>query len=153
MESKKKRIWQISLTSLTFFLTVILPIIGFFQFEILNELFSDVYKLTYKLVFIQTLVIGVVLTVLRFSLYQFPLYSIKRGFLNLVNSLLLLVFFGISAQIASIEVSTENFRIHFNLAGVFLFLIIIWSLFLIKNFYDLYDFRKNHTYYKRISRN
>jgi len=57
------------------------------------------------------------------------------------------------AQLGIIDISIENFSLNLNLMGVFIVLIIVWSLFIIKHLYDLYDFKKNRTYYDNLLRN
>ncbi len=42
-------------------------------------------------------------------------------------------------------------EITLNLSGVFLVSIIIWSLFVIKNTYDLIDYKINENYYKKAN--
>lgn len=141
-----------ALTSLTFILTIILPIFGYFQFNISNEKYLENFQERYNLVFIGTIIIGVILTCLRFYMYRFSQYTIKRGFLNLLNSIFFVLFLSITAQLGKINIKMENFTLDLNLIGVFVFLIIVWSLFIIKNLYDLYDFKKNQIYYETLVR-
>ena len=141
-----------ALTSLTFILTIILPIFGYFQFNISNEKYLENFQERYNLVFIGTIIIGVILTCLRFYTYRFSQYTIKRGFLNLLNSIFFVLFLSITAQLGKINIKMENFTLDLNLIGVFVFLIIVWSLFIIKNLYDLYDFKKNRIYYETLVR-
>ncbi len=148
----KNNIIQIVLTSLTFILTIILPIFGYFQFNISNEKYLENFQERYNLVFIGTIISGVILTFLRFYMYRFSQYTIKRGFLNLLNSIFFVLFLSITAQLGKINIKMENFNLDLNLIGVFVFLIIVWSLFIIKNLYDLYDFKKNRIYYETLVR-
>ncbi len=52
----------------------------------------------------------------------------------------------------TIEINVENSSINLDLIGVFTVLIAVWSLFILKNLYDLYDFRKNRIYYENLLR-
>ena len=149
----KNNIIQIFLTSLTFILTIILPIFGYFQFNISTEKYLENFRVRYHLVFIGTIIIGVILTCLRFYMYHFSEFTVKRGLLNLLNSIFFVLFLSITAQLAKININMENFSLNLNLTGVFVFLIIVWSLFIIKNLYDLYDFKKNRIYYENLVRN
>lgn len=160
----KKVILQISLTVITFIITILLPIVGYFQFSRIltdNSLCSQCptyqmdlenLQVRYNFIFITLILIGVILTILRYSIYKFPQYSIKQGFLNLLNSIFFVLFLSIIAQLGIINISLEGFSLSLNLTGVFLLIIAVWSLFIIKNVFDLYDFKKNRIYYENLLR-
>ena len=158
----KKVIIQISLTVITFIITILLPIVSYFQFNrILTDtsLFSQCQmdleniQVRYNFIFIFLTIFGIVLTILRYSIYKFPQYSIKRGFLNLLNSIFFVFFLSIIAQLGIINVSLEDFSLRLNLTGVFLLIIAVWSLFIIKHVFDFYDFKKNRIHYENLLRN
>ena len=149
----KSKILQFSLTGLTFIVTIFLPIIGYSQFITFNNEGLEAFQAKYNLVFIETIIVGAVLTGIRFYIYQLSQYSIKRGFLNLLNSICFIIFLTITAQIGDVDIAIEGFSLNLNLSGVFLIIIAVWSLFIIKNMVDLYDFKKNRIYYENLLRN
>ena len=151
---KKTEIVQISLSILTFVLTVLLPIIGYFQFKIAmpSDTYLSEFQENYDIVFIGTVMIGVLLTGLRYYLYKFPQYSLRRGIISLLNSILIMIFLIITSQIGNLDIKIENSSLYLNLTGVFILLIGIWSLFIFKNIYDLVDFKLNQNYYKTFAR-
>ena len=156
LKLKKKAQWQIFLTVSTFIITVILPISGYFQFDsILSRTIGNLGKLKvkYNYVFITLTVIGSILTIVRYSMYNVPQYSIKQGSLNLANSIFFIVFLSTMAQLGNINITMENFSLNLNLIGVFVVLIMVWSLFIIKNLCDLLDFKRNQSYYEKLLRN
>ena len=148
----KNNILQITLTSLTFILTILLPIVGYFQFNISAEEYFEHFRVRYNLVFIGTITIGIILTCLRFFMYRFSQFTVKRGILNLLNSIFFIIFLTITAQLGFVEISLEDSSFSLDLTGVFVVLIIVWSLFIIKYLYDLYDFIKNRIYYENLLR-
>jgi len=149
----KNNIMQIVLTSLTFILTIVLPILGYSQLSMSNEKYLEDFRVRYNLVFIGTIIIGVILTCLRFYIYRFSEFTVKRGLLSSLNSIFFVLFLSITTQLGKINISMENFSLNLNLIGVFVFLIIVWSLFIVKNLFDLYDFKKNRIYYENLARN
>ena len=145
---------QISLTIFTFIITVVLPIIGYIQFKIIvpNDLYLSKLKQSYDIIFIGTISIGVLLTVSRYYLYSFPQYSLKRAIVNLLNSLLVLVFLSLTSQIGKLDLTLKNSNLYLDLTGVFLLLIAVGALYLVKNLYDLIDFKLNQDYYTTLFR-
>ncbi|MHA2474230.1 MAG: hypothetical protein ACXAES_13470 [Promethearchaeota archaeon] len=87
--------------------------------------------------------IRILMTCLRIFMFRFPKYSVRRGILNLLSSVLLLVYFGITAQLGKINVTIKSTSFSLDLTGVFYVLTGAWSLLIVKNLYDFYDFRKN----------
>ncbi len=154
LKLRKNEIIQISLTILTFILTLLLPIIGYFQFKMAmpNEIYLSDFQENYDIVFIGTIIIGILLTGFRYYLYYFPQYSLRRGIINLLNSVLIMIFLIFTSQIGNLDITIENSSLYLNLTGVFLLLIVIWSLFIFKNIYDLVDFKLNQNYYKTFVR-
>ena len=146
LKLNKKALWQICLTISTFILTVILPIFGYIQFNkisSMNQLDLGNLQIRYSYVFSTLAITGIFLTILRGSSLKIPQYSMKKRWLNLGNSVLFLAFLSIMAQLGIIDIVMQNFTIYLNLIGVFILLILTWSLFIIKNLYDLYDYKKN----------
>ncbi|MHA2050474.1 MAG: hypothetical protein ACW986_12725 [Promethearchaeota archaeon] len=76
-------------------------------------------------------------------------YTVRRGMVNLLSSLLLLIYFGMTSQLGKINLIMEASSLTLDLTGTFLVLIGVWSLLVLKNVYDIYDFRKNARQYKQ----
>ncbi len=138
---------QITSTVLMFIFTVILPVISYVRFDVSVDNLPSSLSLRFKVVLISMIGIGILMTCSRFFVFRYPKYSAGRGILNLLSSVLLLVYFGITAQLGKINVVLESASFSLDLTGVFYVLIGAWSLFIAKNLYDFYDFRKNERYY------
>jgi hypothetical protein len=143
---------QITTTVLMLIFTVILPIISYIQFDTSADNLPSSLILRYRVVLTSMIGIGILMTCSRFFVFRYPKYSVRRGILNLLSFLLLLVYFEITAQLGKINAVMESASFSFDLTGVFYVLIGAWSLLVIKNMYDLYDFRKNERYYKQNAR-
>ncbi len=145
----KQHILQISVTVLISCITIILPIISYIQFKItLNKNSSlGIFELKLDTVFISIIIIGIILSALRYYNFQLPQFSVKRGILTLMNSILFVIFLSVIAQIGIINIDLENSSFYLNLTGVFIVLILVWALFIFKNIYDVIDFKLNQAYY------
>lgn len=150
----RQDIIQISATGITFILTVLLPIWGYVQFNISISRNIDLgnFTLKYNLIFISTIIIGALLSGLRYFLYRFQQFSVKRGIINLLSSVLYVVFLTITAQIGNIYIQFGTSSLSLNLTGVFIVLISVWSLLILKNALDLIDFKLNQSYYQKTIR-
>lgn len=150
----KQNLIQISLTSITFILTVLLPVLGYIQFylNLANNIDLGNFILKYNLIFISTIIIGVLLSGLRYLLYRFPQFSAKRGFVSLLNSTFYVTFFTITAQIGNIHINFGNSSFSLNLTGVFIVLISVWSILIFKNTLDLIDYKINQSSYQKAIR-
>lgn len=145
----KQFIKQISLTILNFILTVVIPIIGYIQFKITTSNSIDLghYETKYDIVFVSILIIGLSLSGLKFYSFKLPQFSVRRGSANLISSILFVIFLGITAQIGIININLEHSSFSLNLMGVFIILIVVWILFILKNAYDVIDFKLHQSYY------
>ena len=162
LKAKRKVIPQYSLTLFTFIMTVLLPIISYFQFNTFlanNNLCTQCpqpdtenLQLRYMFIFITLPIIGSILTILRYTIYKYPRYSIKQGFLNLLHSIVFILFLSMMSQIGILNISIGDFSLSLNLTGIFLIIMAVWSLFILKNVIDLYDYKKNRIYYENLLR-
>ena len=147
---------QILSTSVSGVLTILLPIINYIQFK--NSLAEDVnlggFETTYDGLIIWVVIVGIMITVSTYFIFEFPNNSIKRGSVSLMNSVLDVVFIYIFSYMSLINMTytcQNNCRkeITLNLTGVYMLLIIIMSLYVVKNAYDLIDYNINQKYYRR----
>lgn len=137
-----------------FVLTVILPVVGYNQIKssLSGNIDLGTFKLKYDAVFISTIILGIILTGIRYFIYQFQRFSIKRGSLTLLNSILFTVILTINSQLGNLNITFENLSFYLNLSGVFVLLISVWVLFIIKNTYDLIDYKINSLAYEKLMR-
>ena len=151
---KKQGLIKFALTFITLILTVILPVIGYIQFKTVlsKEIDLGTFEIRYEIAFILSISIGMLLSGLRYFSYRYQRFSVKKGILNLISSIFFVIFLGNTAQIGNIRIDVEDSYFHLNLTGVFLLFITVWALFILKNLYNLIDYRVNHTYYERIIR-
>lgn len=150
----RQNVVQVVSTCLALILTVLLPILGYIQFNLIIPSNIDLgnFTLKYNLIFISTIIIGALLSGLRYFLYRFQQFSVKRGIINLLSSVLYVVFLTITAQIGNIYIQFGTSSLSLNLTGVFIVLISVWSLLILKNALDLIDFKLNQSYYQKTIR-
>lgn len=151
----KQNLIKIVVIGLTLIITVFLPILGYLQFK--NSLENDIdlgdLEARYDLIIVWIVIIGILITVCSYLIFSFPKYSVNRGILSLINSILDFIFICFYSQMSIIYIEIENLSITLNLMGVFILIIVIWSLFIFKNLFDLIDFKRNRAYYDKIRRN
>lgn len=150
----RAKLIQIFLTLFTLVILVIIPAISYILFKITysNDALLEIFALKYDLVFITIIISGIVLTVMRYMMYNYPKYTLRRGTLNLLHSIIIVVMIAITSQIGNITIKLPDSGFSLNLANVFLLLITIWSLFIAKHVYDIIDFKIHHIYYDKLRR-
>ena len=147
----KRTLVQIVFTLLTIVLTVLHPFVGYIQIKSMSSNEIDIGNLENKIdiVFVSIIIIGISLSIIRYLIYRTQRFSIKRGILNLLNSILIIIFLGVTAQLGSFQITTGDALFSLNSTGLFLLLIAVWALLILKYIYDLFDFTINQSYYKR----
>lgn len=141
------------------FLTVGIPIINYiiFKTSITQGLASDNLEKKYDLLIMGIITVGILISICSYMYFKCPKFSVRRGAISLTHSILDLVFLILFSQFAIINIISKSdcascsgysiSGISLNLSGVFAMLIILSSLFVIKNLYDLLDFKINENYY------
>lgn len=150
----KLKVLQILSTGISGVVTILLPIINYIQFK--NSLSEDMnmggFEATYDSLMIWIVIVGIMITGSTYFIFEFPNNSIKRGSVSLTNSVLDIIFiyiFSCMSQINMTYTCNNNCRkeITLNLSGVYTLLIIIMSLYVVKNVYDLIDYKVNSKHY------
>ncbi len=154
----KFKLIQFISTIISLVITVFIPILNYYQFK--GSLTSDVdlggFEATYDIFIILIVTVGIIITGCTYFIFNFPKFSIKRGSISLTHSVLdlVLIYFYSFMSIVTFSYTCEKNcqkEVTLDLSGVFIVLIIIWSLFVGKNAYDLIDYKINETHYKRIN--
>lgn len=149
----KEILIQLISTIIAFFLMVLLPVISYIQ---LIPYFSDSqntsilnFKYQYDIFTVFSILFGSIATISRYLLYKYEKNSISRGILNLVYSVIILVQISLLLIFRTITIFDFNSFIILDLSSFFIILIILWSLYVFRNVFDLIDFVANKKYYKK----
>lgn len=145
----RTKVTQLIFTTLTAILFILLPLVSYMQFKLEN---LQNYASNYDLVFIPLIIIGFIATAIRFSIYKYPKYTITRGALNLIHSIIIVFILIITSQIGVVYIKLPDSELSLNLIDSFAILIILWALLIPKHIYDLIDFRIHHIYYDKLRR-
>ena len=134
---------QISSTLITFLFAFLLPLITYAQ---LYPMFSDSEEMAYlrSFVFVNlalSIVIGVLLTVLRYIVYYFDKHTLKRSLINFLSAVLVLILLVSNSQIAVVNINLKGFSMILNFNGTFILLIASWSLVVFKTIYDIAEIK------------
>jgi len=145
----RTRVIQLVFTSFTAILFILLPLICYIQFKLEN---IQNYASNYDLIFILLIIIGFIITTIRFFIYKYPKYSTSRGTLNLIHSVTIVLVLIITSQIGVVYIKLQDSELSLNLMDSFIVLIILWALFIPKHIYDIVDFKLHHIYYDKVRR-
>ena len=150
----KNNVLKIIFTSFTFIFTVLIPFISFMQFNFTEFKGVSIGNWEYLFLFVifASIIIGVFSTISRYFIYSFPKYSVKKHIIVLLNSILFIAFLIVNSFLGKINLVSGNFYLSLDFTGLFLLLIAIWSLFLVKNVFDLIDFKVNEKFYTKLIR-
>lgn len=134
---------QMSSTLITFFFAFLLPLITYTQ---LYLLFSGIEEMAYlrSFVFVNltlSIVIGVLLTILRYAVYYFDKHTLKRSLINFVSAAIVMVLLVSSAQIGVVRISFEGLSMFLDFSGIFILLVASWALVVFKTVYDLAEIK------------
>jgi len=85
-------------------------------------------------------------------MFRYQKYSVSRGILLLAVSIMYLISTIASSQLSIIFVEVGKVQIITDFSGVYILLIIVMSLYIFKNLFDLTDYKINQSYYSTILR-
>lgn len=149
----RSQIFQILYTIISFIVTILLPIVGYFQIKASTECVSCInvnfgyFEEIIDQAIIWLIVIGIFITLTRYLIYYFPKFSFKRATFSLLNSILFVIFFITSSALAVLEATYQNQQLYIDLRGVFVLLISFWGLFLFRDIFNIIDFKINEDKY------
>lgn len=96
--------------------------------------------------------VGVIVTLCSYFVDRFQKYSIQRGILMCIISVVYLINVIFASQMSNIYLQIANIQLIADFFGVFILLIIISSLYVLKSLFDLIDFKINKYHYDKIIR-
>lgn len=136
---------QISSTLFTFLFVFLIPLITYTQ---LYPMISDFEEIAYlrSIVFVNfilSIVIGALLTVLRYIVYYFDKHTLKRSFINFVSAVLVMVLLVSNSQIGVVHINLESSSLFLDFNGIFILLVASWSLVLFKTIYDIAEIKSS----------
>lgn len=145
------KIMRISFTVINFLIVVIMPLFNYFNFKrvMIEDIDLSNFESRYDSIILWDLLVGVLMTVCTYMLFHYPKHSVKRGIIALIYSILFSVFLLVFSQMSIIHIKSKYAGIILDLERIFIILILVSCLFIIKNIYDLIDFKLNQTYYER----
>lgn len=146
----KNNVLRFLFTSFTFTITVLLPILSLIKLNSLDSEFLDRYWIE-KVILVSSIsiVLGILSTITRFLIYSFPRYSVKKQLISLVNSSLLITFLLVNSLLSKIIINFGRSSIILDFSGIFLLLTSLWLVFVGKQIFDLFDFKRNQNYYSK----
>lgn len=154
-KSKISILWsdvsQLVITIVVFVTTVLFPIVNYYIFKesLVQGIEVGDLEQRYDIIIVMVVCIGVLTTVVTYLIYYFPRYSLKRGYLAFLQSILDILFLIIFSQMSSVSVFFEGSGVIIDFGGVYTLLLIAISLFVFKNIFDIIDFRRNKDFYNR----
>lgn len=134
----KNKLSQIFFTIITSILTVIIPFLYFLSF-LLNGALPNIEPFNIIIVSISSIFIGIFISLFRYLVYSYPKHSFRRITLNLISSVLMVIIIALPLPFSTLYLQEENSGFYLDLSNVFILLIILGSLFPIRNLYDLVE--------------
>ena len=130
-------------TLLTFFLAFLLPILSYAQLYPVIAETKELSDLRFVIIFnsIFSIVVGGILTVLRYVAFYFNKRTLKRAAISFASALLVLFLLVSGAQLSVIQGNVENIYLFLDFGGVFLLLISLWALFVLKMAYNIVEIK------------
>lgn len=137
------------MTVLSFVLTVLIPILSYIYFKssVTDDIDVGDFEAKYNIIIIWAVIFGMMITGCTYLTFNFPKYSIKRGITSLTQSILELIIILLFSQFRTIRISDNDVELIFDITGIFVVLITVCAIFIIKNLYDLIDFKINQKSY------
>jgi hypothetical protein len=142
-----------------------MPAFSYFNFKILlnqvncsncSNLASQVnlggLEATYDILIYFLIILGIVISFCTYFIFNHQKYSLKRGTLLLAVSIMYLISTIALSKLSIIFVEVEKVQIITDFSGVYILLIIIMFGYIIKNLFDLIDFKINQLYYSTFLR-
>ena len=148
---------QLIFSFLTVFLSIGVPIVNYIMFKasLTEGVEAGNLEGKYDVLIITIIIVGLLISFCSYMYFRCPKYSVKKGLIALTHSVLDLVFLILFSQFTILNIFSKSdwvscsgysiSGISLNLSGSFIILIIVSSLFVLKNIYDLFDFKINES--------
>ena len=163
---KKYQIYQISFAVINVIITIIIPIVTYLNFKstirsfncpdcpesIVNQIHLGGMEAVYDILIYVFVFVGLLVTVCSYFINRFQKYSIQRGILMLIISIVYFINIIFSSQMSTITIKIANIQLVIKSFGIFILFIVITLLYVLKALFDLVDFKVNKLYYNKIIR-
>ena len=93
------------------------------------------------------IIFGLIVSICAYLIFRYQKYSVQRALLLLIVSIIYLTTTILSSQMSIVFVEISKIQITTDFSGVYILFIIIMSLYILKNIFDLIDFKVNHSHY------
>ena len=167
LKLKKHQMYQIGFTILSVIVTIVIPLVNFFNFKnsirtfdcpvcsesVVNQIYLGGLETIYDILIYIFVLLGFIVSICTYFIHKFQKYSIQRGILVLLISIVYMINSIFSSQMSTIIIRVANVQLIMNSSGVYILFIAVASLYVIKALFDLIDFKINHSYYSSILRN
>jgi hypothetical protein len=157
----KNAIYQIGFTVFTGIMTIIIPLVNYLNFK---DLVTSIkcYECTdvlagrislgnleaiYDTLIYLFVILGFVISVCAYLTFKYQRYSVQRGSLTLLVSIMYLISTIGSSQMNTVLIEVAKIQIIMDFSGVYILFMVIMSLYILKNLYDVIDFKINKSYY------
>ena len=88
-----------------------------------------------------SIIVGGILTILRYVVFYFKKYTLKRTIINLTSTLLVLLILISNAQLSVFHVRIEGLNMYLDVQGIFVLLIISWLLVVFIVIYETFELK------------
>lgn len=162
----KAHLLRIFLLVLNILITILMPIFNYIGFKnilsdiecstcpslINNPINLGTFEAKYDVFIYLYVFIGMVVSSCSYVIFKFQKYSVQRGFLLFLISIMYIIFIALSSQLSIIFITVSKIQIIMNFSGVYIIFLIVFSLYALKNLFDLVDFKINQSHYITILR-
>ncbi|MFW9969593.1 MAG: hypothetical protein ACFFDF_05280 [Candidatus Odinarchaeota archaeon] len=166
LKNNKTQFYQIAFTSFTIIMTVIIPIINYINLKTLiknlncancpNLADSSInlggLDTLYNSLIYFFIISGLIVSICAYFIFKYQKYSVQRALLLLIVSIMYFTDTVSSSQLSIIFIEVAKIQIITNFSGVYILFIVIMSLYVFKNVFDVIDFKVNHSHYVNVLR-
>lgn len=156
--------YQLGFAIINIVFTIIMPIVTYLNFKnisfdcpecpesFVTQISLGGTKELYDILIYVFVCIGVIVTLCSYIIDRFQKYSIQRGILMYIVSVVYLINVIFASQMSEIYLQIANIHLIANFFGVYILFITISSLYVLKSLFDLIDFKINKYHYDKIIR-
>jgi len=158
--------YQVGFAIINIIITIIVPIVTYLNFKniirsfncpdcpesIVNQIYLGGMETVYDILIYVFVFVGVTVTICSYFINRFQKYSMQRGVLMCIISVVYFINILFTSQTSTILIRIANIQLIVNSFGIFILLIIISLLYVLKSLFDLIDFKINKYQYDKILR-
>jgi hypothetical protein len=166
MRIDRSRLLQFCITIFNIVFTIILPIINYIGFKNSlsniecescpdlnkNQINLGTFEMGYDVFIYINVILGILITSCSFLIFRFQTYSVQKGFLSFSITFLYVIFFAFTSQLSIIFITVSNIQLKIDFSSIYIIFIIAFSVYGLKNIFDIVDFKINQAHYTTILR-